>query len=40
LEILGEDDDRVADEEVGEVCCEEGVHSAVNELLLNVWVDD
>jgi len=40
FEIFGEDDDGVADEEMGEVRCQEGVHTAVHELLLDVWVDD
>lgn len=40
MQVFAEDDDGVADEEVGEVCCEDGVHSAVHELLFYVWVDD
>ena len=40
FEIFGEDDDRVADEKMGEVGSEEGVHAAVHELLLDVRIGD
>lgn len=40
FEVFGEDDDGVADEEVGEVRGEAGVHAAVHELLFDVLVDD
>ena len=40
FEIFGEDDDRVADEEMGEVGSEKGVHAAVHELLLDVRIGD
>ena len=36
FEIFGEDHDGVSDEEVGEMCGEEGVHAAVHELLFYV----
>lgn len=40
LEVFGEDDDGVADEEVGEVGGEEVVHAAFDEAILEVFVDD
>lgn len=40
FEVFGEDDDGVADEEVGEVSGEAGVHAAVHELLFDVLVND
>lgn len=40
LQVFGEDDDGVADEEVGEVGGEEGVHSAGFETALGGGVDD
>jgi hypothetical protein len=38
FEIFGEDDYRVADEEVREVRGEDGIHASVHELLLEVRV--
>lgn len=40
LEIFSEDDDRVADEEVGEVCGKEVIHAAIYEALFDGFVDD
>lgn len=40
FEIFSEDNDRVTDEEMSEVCCEEGVHATVHELLFDVWIED
>jgi hypothetical protein len=39
FEIFGEDDYRVADEEVREVRGEDGIHATVHELLLEVRVE-
>jgi len=39
MEIFREDDNRVADEEVGEVGGEEGIHAAVHEVLFYIWID-
>lgn len=40
LEVLGEDDDWVADEEVGKMRRQEIVHSPLDELRLDILVDD
>ena len=40
FEVFGEDDDRISNEEVGEVSSQQCIHSAVHELLLQVFVYD
>lgn len=40
LQVLGEDDDWVADKEVGEVCSEKRVHAAINELIFELLIND
>ena len=40
FEVFAEDDDRVTNEKVGEVCSEEVIHTAVEETLFEGVVND
>ena len=40
LEVFAKDDDRVTDEEMGEVCSEKVIHTAVKKTLFEGVVDD
>ena len=40
FKVFGEYDDWVPDEEMGEVSCEEGVHTAIHKMLLDIGIND
>lgn len=38
LEVFGEDYDGIADEKMSEMSCEDGIHTAIHELLFDIWI--
>lgn len=40
LQVLGEDDDRITDEEMCEMSGKQIIHATVNQALLKIFVDD